>query len=489
MLSFLVRNKLLVIALLLAAVSAVAFQGSRGLYESTEGRYAECTRQTMAQGSFLEPVLNGAKHWTKPPLTYLCIATGIRILGNNTWGVRAYLAVAFVLTVLFVYGLSLQLWGKTAAEYSALVYATSPFPVGAANAVSTDTLLVLWECMGMAFFWYAVRRKRQVYVWLMWTALGLAVVTKGPMGVLPLIGILPTYIVLRRRQHDIPGLFNIIGLALFVVTGLGWYLVEVYRHPELFNYWVMHETFGRLVQGEFNRNPAFYKAFVIYLPVLLFGNGLWVFLLLLKARRIPWPTGRWFRWLEWQDGIPWTYVLLSFLVPLVLFSLMRSKLWLYVLPLFIPVTLAMGRALDWLVDGGHMRGRAVLWAACCAMLLLVVGKGVAAQVGSSKDMKQLQAEVQPVLEVYPARPLYVLREERLNGLQFYLERTIPPLLSRDPREGRVHTGRLNEPSVVLVRSKDLGKCQGFLDRGQANVAVQGKYWSVLAVDKLDAPGP
>ncbi|NLF56030.1 MAG: hypothetical protein GX580_00150, partial [Candidatus Hydrogenedens sp.] len=62
--------------LLLAVVLGFAFQGSRGLYESTEGRYTECARQSMAAGSLLEPVLNGEHHWTKPPLTYIVIAAG-----------------------------------------------------------------------------------------------------------------------------------------------------------------------------------------------------------------------------------------------------------------------------------------------------------------------------------------------------------------------------------------------------------------------------
>lgn len=49
-----------------ASAAAAAFHGARGLYETTEGRYAECAREMAQAGTWLEPVLNGHPHWTKP---------------------------------------------------------------------------------------------------------------------------------------------------------------------------------------------------------------------------------------------------------------------------------------------------------------------------------------------------------------------------------------------------------------------------------------
>ncbi|HQC03833.1 MAG TPA: hypothetical protein PLQ73_15910, partial [Planctomycetota bacterium] len=52
----------LLFVMILSTLVGFAFQGSRGLYESTEGRYAECARQSMEQGTLDEPVLNGENH-------------------------------------------------------------------------------------------------------------------------------------------------------------------------------------------------------------------------------------------------------------------------------------------------------------------------------------------------------------------------------------------------------------------------------------------
>lgn len=69
------------IIIILSAFIALVFQRSRGLYETTEGRYAECAWEMFVRGKFLEPTLDFLPHWTKPPLTYWAIEAGIALLG------------------------------------------------------------------------------------------------------------------------------------------------------------------------------------------------------------------------------------------------------------------------------------------------------------------------------------------------------------------------------------------------------------------------
>ncbi|MCK4510708.1 glycosyltransferase, partial [bacterium] len=74
-----------VLLIVLAALLAFAFQGSRGLYETTEGRYAESAREMLETGDWLVPRLDYEPHWTKPPLTYWALAGGMALLGENEW--------------------------------------------------------------------------------------------------------------------------------------------------------------------------------------------------------------------------------------------------------------------------------------------------------------------------------------------------------------------------------------------------------------------
>ena len=120
-------------AVLLTLFTALAFQGSRGLYESTEGRYALCAWEMVASGNYLEPTLHGKPHWTKPPMGYWAVAAGLQTTGRNEWGARLSGAVAFCLTVLLTGWLGWRMSGPTAGFLAAVIYATSLFPVMVAN--------------------------------------------------------------------------------------------------------------------------------------------------------------------------------------------------------------------------------------------------------------------------------------------------------------------------------------------------------------------
>ena len=74
------------VMLALALLVGFSFQGSRGLYETTEGRYVEVAREMVETGNWIEPTLGYRPHWAKPPLTYWAIAGGIKLLGVNEWG-------------------------------------------------------------------------------------------------------------------------------------------------------------------------------------------------------------------------------------------------------------------------------------------------------------------------------------------------------------------------------------------------------------------
>jgi 4-amino-4-deoxy-L-arabinose transferase-like glycosyltransferase len=101
-------NILVLVAL--SAIIAFAFQGSRGLYETTEGRFAEAAREMLETGDWLVPRLDYAPHWTKPPLSYWTVAGGMALFGTNEWGARFSNAAVFVLTVLAVSALARAMW-------------------------------------------------------------------------------------------------------------------------------------------------------------------------------------------------------------------------------------------------------------------------------------------------------------------------------------------------------------------------------------------
>jgi len=272
------------VMILLTIFAAFSFQGTRGLYDTTEGRYAECAREMVETGNYLEPTLAYRAHWSKPPLTYWAIAGGIHLFGRNAWGARFYDALALVLTVLVVFAMGKLFWDDKVGILAGLIYLSAPFPLFSANIVSTDTLLTLWE--GAAVLCYLVacfrRSKSRVSPWVagMWLFFGLGFLTKGPPALLPFLAILVWNMIYRRGVK----LFNPFGLALFLLTGLSWYLLVIYRHPELTSYFLGHEMAARFSSSSFH-NSEWYKPITLYLPLLCFGAGVWVIPLLTSIRK------------------------------------------------------------------------------------------------------------------------------------------------------------------------------------------------------------
>ena len=490
------ERRIFLLAIVLGALCSVAFQGSRGLFESTEGRYVLCARETLDSGQFLEPMLNGEHHWTKPPLTYAAIAAGLVCFGDNAWGARIFLSIAFILTVLAVYAAGRAMWDRRTGALSAIIYATSPFTLGAAYAVSTDTLLVCFHAAATACFWFALRRRQKRYMVAMWAALGLAALTKGPLALVPLAGFIPAYWVSRRNEPSPPSLFSIPGLLLFAVLGLGWYILEIARHPELLQYWVMHETIGRIAENEYQRNPEFRKIFTIYPPVLLVGTGPWLAYLLLKWKQGGLSVKTIMLERTRSSRAQWYFLTYGILIPFVVFTLSTSRLSLYVLPLFIPITLALGKGLTHLLETKTARMRTVVTVACITALILISAKGVFAALPNRNNMAQLAEQIGSIIEEHPDRPLYVLYKEPLNGLEFYLHRPIrciDPELA-PPAEAGTDSAqhRLPGGAFVLMRTKWFRLIGPNIAPSLFEERFQNKHWTLLETKQaihLDALRP
>jgi len=364
------------------------------------------------------PSLDYQPHWTKPPLTYWAIAAGIRTIGLNEWGARLYNAVAFVLTVFAVVAIGNTLWNASTGIAAGLIYLTAPFPVFGAYAVSTDTLLTLWETLAALCYMKAFHRPthgRNSLGWIlgMWSSWGLAFLTKGPPALLPTAAFFLFHIV---RKRSLRTFLHPWGLCLFILIGFSWYGYMALSYPGLSSYWLGKEVVARISSDEMNRNPQWYKPFIIYLPIITFGLGPWLFFLIRLMIR----EGV-FKVKEFVGGLlrsDHRLLLFSwFFVPFTIFWIARSRLPLYLLPLFVPLTLVLGREVSSNQLSKQVPSKIII-IAIAASLLLIGAKGYMAFYPHRNDMKALYelcgVKKQDSYEVI------TVDEPKLYGLQFYL---------------------------------------------------------------------
>ena len=412
------------LVLAFAFVAAVAFQGARGIYETTEGRYAECAREMGERGNWLEPVLNGKHHWTKPPLTYIAIGVPCKLLGNTTFAARLYLIPCFLISIVAVWWLSLRMWNSRAtADVCAMVYATTGVPMAASNVISTDYLLAASVFLAQAAFWEAFRAPSKRWPgYVLWFCMGVAFVTKGP----PALLYLPAMIVLWRRlpreERRWSRLFPLGGILLFLIVGLGWYCYEAAIHPGLLRYWLHDEVVERSLTDKFGRNPEFYYNFTLYLPMLLGALLPWGIWLVVRWRKawelLRFPGGGVRRMFTGcSDAKLWMLWAVAF--PMVVFCLSRSKLELYVLPLFASILAAIGYAVFRMYkDWRGFRTWAFITCAVAWVAFMAV-KVTLAHIPSRRDMGQLYAALVEKGARLPEQLTVFARERDLNGLSFY----------------------------------------------------------------------
>ncbi len=468
----------------IAFAGAISFQGSRGIYQTTEGRYAECARETLASGDYDDPILNGQPHWTKPPLTYMAIMAGMHAFGRSPWGVRAYLVAAMVLSALAIWLAGTSIWDPKTGIWAGLVFATAPFVAGAANVVSSDLLTTLWVAAAFAAFWHGHARRSAISLLAMWVFLGLGFVTKGPPALLVPAASLPVAALLLRRGGVArpPSWLSWSGLGLFLLVGLLWYVEEAEHNPGLLAYWLGEELVGRNLSGEFHRNPGLWVAFAMYLPLLLLGTGPWLPLVVLRGR----PLADWWRAKDTPVGA-WAArgsLVAGVAIPFAVFSLSRSKLPLYLVPLFVPLSLVLGRMLDVLISQGRVRQRTAKILAGTFLALIIACKGILAFTDSPKDMTRLAAALAPVLEQESDHSLYTATGRHLNGLEFHLDRRIEFIQPKDifvHMEERVKSG---ESPRYVISKRNWARVAGAA--GSLRAESLGRHWILLA--PLEAAG-
>lgn len=441
---------------ILTLLIGFAFQGTRAVWSTDEGRYTENALQMIDSGNYLVPAYGADRpNFTKPPMHYWAIAASVNVLGHNEWAVRAPNALAFVLTALLLCLIGEQLLVKK-IWLPGLIYALTLAPVIAANVASTDTLLTLFEALAVFGFVTAEMgpggRPRRGPMYLMWLGFGLAFLTKGPPGLLPLLAIVP-FIVKRDGWRALGRIFAPGGVAVFLVVGFLWYLIVVLRYPGLLHYFLYFEIYQRILTPTQHRNPQWYGWLVAYGPVFLFATLPWSFSVFRGAARA-FSVARWKQW--WSGASTALFLLLWFALPLLVFCVSRSRLPVYALPLFLPLSLMLALQLQDRIDLTRTRQRIVLGVWVLALIALKGAGGY--YLHSRSDNRVRVQELETVVAGAPYTALtfvdltsndVAIEEHTPWGMRLYIDKPIFGVAWSKPDSGARICAALSAHASVL----------------------------------------
>jgi 4-amino-4-deoxy-L-arabinose transferase-like glycosyltransferase len=336
---------------LVATAFAVLWFGTldvRHLLGPDEGRYAEIAREMLNTGDWVTIRYDGLKYFEKPPFHMWVTAVSYALFGIGDWQARLCVALAGA-AGLGVSMLAAARWfGARAGLMTGLVLASAPMWNVAAHFNTLDMTLAgamafVLASLLLAQHPSATPAARRHWMLACWVAMGVAVLTKGLVGVaLPgLVLVLYTGVTrdlgLWRRLH-LPA-----GIVLMLLVAVPWYWLVAQRNPEFLRFFFIHEHWQRYTSTVHARSGAPWY----FVPLLAGGFLPWLGLLPGMVRAIRQRAGV-INAAGTRDHKPFQPALMAAVWAVsifVFFSLSGSKLPGYIVPVFPALAILAGVAL------------------------------------------------------------------------------------------------------------------------------------------------
>ena len=319
----------------IAITAAIMFFNLGGipLLDPDEPVYAETPLEMIAFHDFLSPRIYGEYWYDKPPLYYWLVAGAFKLFGVSEFAARFPSALLAVCGVAFVYHSGSQLFSRGAGMAGALVLATSIEYFYLGKAAVTDITLTF--CLTAALLSF-LRKK----YYLFYAFAGLAVLAKGPVGLLFPGAILFLYMVVTRQfsllgRIKLPG-----GIVIFSLLALPWYVMMYQVHGNVFlDTFIGFHNVTRFTSPEHPENVLWYY----FLPVLLLGFFPWTAVLFQSI----WKSLTVTRSDEFNTMVflnIWAIFIFLF------FSISQTKLVSYILPMYPPLAMIAGWYINRLIE-------------------------------------------------------------------------------------------------------------------------------------------
>ena len=303
--------------------------GSYGLWEPDEARYAEIAREMLQSGNWIVPHLNYVAYVEKPPLLYWLTTLSLRIFGVSEFAARLPVALSAIIGILATYFFALRAFGRRHAILAAAILATTPLYALMAQVLTTDMMLTAFVTI-TTFALYLHWQEGGRWCWISYVAMGLAVMSKGPVGAaLPILSML-IWLALNRELRGAIAKFRAVpGLLLTILIATPWFVAMTIRAPGFFDFYFVGEHLRRVFETDYSHSEAFY----FYLPVLAIGLLPWSLLVpFLTWRAIPRNPAR-------------SFCAVAASVTVVAFSCASAKLIPYILPAVPPLAVLIADGL------------------------------------------------------------------------------------------------------------------------------------------------
>lgn len=355
------------LALILICYCAFFYHlGGYPLWDPDEGRSAEISKEIVRSGNWVTLTQGGKPYYDKPAPYFWLVALGLKLSDLPEFPVRLPSALAAALAVVIVY-----LWGSISKSseggfWAGMVLATSVEFVGLGRLARIDMVFTFFFSAALlSFLCWAQRGQGKVWIRLFYLFMALAVLAKGPVGLLLPVLIVGITLGLRKRWSLLKKMNLLSGMIIVALVAGSWYLLAAIRDPEYIWTFLWDHNGARYFitePGAKHPEPVYY-----FLPSLMQGYLPWSLFL---------PAVIYDFWKhrkeEGREEALFLFVWAA--AVFVFFSFSRNKLASYILPLFPPLALLTGGFLHRFREAREMPRWIRLWvlSASSFWLLLIL---------------------------------------------------------------------------------------------------------------------
>jgi 4-amino-4-deoxy-L-arabinose transferase-like glycosyltransferase len=325
----------------LACVAPLFGLGARDLWSPDEADHAAAARELLVEGRWAVPTIAGDTYAEKPPLQLWLIIASAKLRGTDVdpWDARVPSVLGNVLLIAAAWILGKRTGGPWHGSLAALLVAVTSEAFLRARWCQVDELFAGFLSCAMVVSLGLTAKPTIVKAAAAGVFLGLAIMTKGPLGPALLFAALALDAVLEWRHGNLwfrrtwPFLLLVFGLAAAIA--LPWYVALASQDREGFWRALFHENVRRFLSSQDHRNPPWYYGAMLWSSL---APAAW---LLPPALAFAWttaarpgakgagPEGT----IHTRDGRSLRFACAAFVAGLLLLSIASSKQGKYLLPL------------------------------------------------------------------------------------------------------------------------------------------------------------
>ncbi|HBX47157.1 ArnT family glycosyltransferase [Limibacterium fermenti] len=351
------RNSV-VFSVWIVVIGALLFTTGLGrvhLFDWDEINFAESAREMLVSGDYLDVQINFETFWEKPPLFIWMQAFSMKLFGVNEFAARFPNALAGIITLLVLFFIGKRLRDESFGLLWSLLYACSFLPFFYFKSGIIDPWFNLFIFLGIYFmirYTLPEHNDRQgLHAVLSAFFLGLATLTKGPVGFLIFALCFFVFLVLRRFRIDFRWKHVLAFIGVFAIVGGLWFILQIANgHLSIIQDFIVYQIRLFRTEDAGHGGFPFYHFIILFFGV--FPASIFAVATFRKGvLRIEENTGmaHFFRWM-----------MITLWVVLILFSIVQTKIVHYSSMCYFPITFLAAWYIDKWTNGDVKIGKGII---------------------------------------------------------------------------------------------------------------------------------